>query len=219
MPSASAMLTGFGVNLLVTLLIARFIYYPTRRSHTYVFTFITFSTIVYFVMMLLGSTDLSVGVGFGLFALFSVLRYRTDTLPTREMTYVFVFMAVPIINALLLPGGYYAQAATANLAIVLVLFVLERGWGFRFEGSQRLRYDRVELVKPERYGELLEDLRARTGLPLTRVEVVSLDLLRDSAELKLYYPAQTRTRALDNETPYKAHAPAVPEGGGKIPNV
>jgi len=214
MPSATAMLTGFGVNLLVTLLIARFIYYPTRRSQTYLFTFVTFSTVVFFVMTLLSSADLTLGVGFGLFALFSVLRYRTDTLPTREMTYVFVFMTVPIINALLLPGGYWAQAALANSAVIAVLYVLEQGWGFNFEQSQRLTYDRIELVDPARYEELLADLRSRTGLPLTRVEISSLDFLRDTADLKLYYPAEPRAKRTLSAIPTSATIAGTKE----IPN-
>lgn len=196
MPSVTVMLMGFVINLLISFLIARFVYYPTRRSQTYLFTFMTFSTLVFFVMTLLSSASLTIGVGFGLFALFSVLRYRTDTIPIREMTYVFVFMTVPIINALLIPGGYWAQTALANTAILILLYILEQGWGFRYETSQRLTYDRIELMQPERYAELLADVKARTGLPLSRVEVVSFDLLRDSAELKLFYPAQPRAKAL-----------------------
>jgi len=155
----------------------------------------TFSTLIFFVMTLLSSASLTIGVGFGLFALFSVLRYRTDSIPIREMTYVFVFMTLPIINALLIPGGYWAQIALANIAIFLLLFALEQGWGFSYELSQRLTYDRIELMKPERYEELIADVKARTGLPLSRIEVSSFDFLRDSAEIKVFYPAQTKTKA------------------------
>ena len=199
MPSVFLMLISFSVNLLVSFVIARFVYYPTRRNQTYLITLMTFSTLVFFVMTLLSNANLTIGVGFGLFALFSVLRYRTDTIPIREMTYVFVFMTVPIINSLLLHSGYWAQAGLANAAIVLLLFVLEQGWGFNYELSQRLVYDRLELLQPERYDDLLADVRARTGLPISRIEVMSFDLLKDSADLRGFYPAQTKTKALRGE--------------------
>jgi len=178
---------GALLNLAIALLIVRFIYYPVTQDGQYVLTFITFSTITYFVLGLLTSVDLSIGVGFGLFAIFSVLRYRTDAMPAREMTYLFVFIAMPIMNSVLMADGAIIQLLLSNGLVVLVLFVLERGWGFHFEESKRVTYDRIELVTPARRSELIADLQSRTGLKVTAVEVRRIDLLRDIAELRITY--------------------------------
>ena len=181
-------LGGALLNLLISLLIVRFIYFPVTRDKQYVLTFITFSTITYFVLGLLTSVELSIGVGFGLFAIFSVLRYRTDEMPAREMTYLFVFIALPIMNAVLVNDGALVQMLSSNALVVAVLYVLEKGWGFRFQLSQRVIYDRIELVTPERREELVADLKQRTGLEIQAVEVRRIDLLRDIAELRITYP-------------------------------
>jgi hypothetical protein len=103
------------------------------------------------------------------------------------MTYLFVFIALPIMNSVLMDGGEVTKLLLSNGLVVIVLFVLERGWGFNFEESQRVIYDRIELVTPERRAELLEDLKARTGLTISAVEVRRIDLLRDIAELRVSY--------------------------------
>lgn len=174
-------------NLFVAVFISRFIYYPMTQTKIYVFTFIAFNTIVYFVLSLLTSTTLGVGVGFGLFAIFSVLRYRTDEMPIREMTYMFILVALPVVNSVLISTGDYAKLAVANVFVVVVLFVLEKGWGFHFEGNKRILYDAIELITPQNEPQLLADLRRRTGLPVKRVEIISIDYLRDTADIKIYY--------------------------------
>ena len=138
-------------------------------------------------MSLLTSVELSIGAGFGLFAIFSVLRYRTNPMPARDMTYLFVLIGLPVINAGLLAGAGWAAVVIANGAIIAVLYVLEKGWGFHYEQSQRITYERVDLVKRENYGLLLEDLRQRTGLPIKRVEIGHINYLRDATEIKIYY--------------------------------
>ena len=180
-------LGGAALNLLIALIVVRFVYYPITQDKRYVFTFVTFSTITYFVLGLLTSVDLSIGVGFGLFAIFSILRYRTDEMPPREMTYLFVFIALPIMNSVLMTDGEVAKLLASNAFVIAVLFVLEKGWGFRFEQSKRVTYDRIDLVTPDRREELLADLKARTGFEITSVEVRRLDLLRDVAELRISY--------------------------------
>lgn len=179
--------TGFGVNLVVALLIVRFIYYPARQDKNYVFTFLAFNTIIYFVMSFLATSQLGVGVGFGLFAIFSVLRYRTITMSTRDMTYLFIVIALPVLNSVVMREGRWDALGAVNATVIVILFALEREWGFRFESSQLIRYERIELVKPEHHCALLEDLRQRTGLPVSRVEVGRINFLNDSAELRIYF--------------------------------
>ena len=128
----SNFILGAGFNLAIAFLIVRFIYYPRTRDKNYVFTFLAFNTVIYFVLGLLTSIELSIGVGFGLFALFSVLRYRADEIPIREMTYLFIVIALPVINSALTSNGDFIKVMIANTVMVVLLFVLEKGWGFRF---------------------------------------------------------------------------------------
>ena len=186
-PELVVHLAGAGFNFLVVLIIVRLIYYPSGQDKQYVLTFLTFSTMTYFVLGLLTSVDLSIGVGFGLFALFSVLRYRTDTISAREMTYLFVVIALAVMNSVLVTQSEHVRMLASNGAVVAVMFVLEREWGFHFEASKQINYDKIELVLPARKEELLADLRARTGLPIRHVAVGRMDLVRDTAELTLFF--------------------------------
>ena len=186
---------GFAVNLIVVFVIVRFIYYPQRRDKDYVFTFFAFNTIIFFVMGLLNNADLSIGVGFGLFAIFSVLRYRTNTIPIREMTYLFVLIALPVLNSILLEEHCYEEFAVANLATMGVLYVLEHGWGFRYEARKTVTYERIDMVRPENWSQLLKDLQERTGLPIQRIEIGRLNFLRDTAEIIVYYDAHALNTA------------------------
>lgn len=191
-------LLGALLNLFVAVVIVRFIYYPRTREKEYVFTFLLFNTIIYFVIALLRTAELGVGIGFGLFAIFSVLRYRTDPIPIREMTYLFIIIALPVVNSAGSSQGAFWKLAVANVMVVAVMYALERAWGFRFESSSRITYDRIDLVPPGRREELLADLRDRTGLPITRVEIGRLDFLRDTAQIKAYYDASAGSAALDS---------------------
>ena len=178
---------GAALNMVVALLIVRFIYYPATQDKTYVFTFLAFNTVIYFVLGMLTSATLSVGVGFGLFAIFSVLRYRTDEMPIREMTYLFIVIALPVMNSVMMSASSIPWLLVANGTIVALLYALEKEWGFHFAGSKRVVYDRVELITPANQDRLLADLRERTGLPVERVEVRRIDFLHDTAELVVYY--------------------------------
>ena len=185
----------FAINFAIVFVIVRFIYYPQRREKDYVFTFFAFNTIIFFVMGLLNNVDLGVGVGFGLFAIFSVLRYRTNTIPIREMTYLFVLIALPVVNSILLEEHSYEEFAVANGSVTGVLFVLEREWGFQYEARKIITYERIEMVRPENWPLLLDDLQARTGLVIHRVEIGRLNFLRDSAEIIVYYDAHAPSTA------------------------
>jgi len=198
MLTAINLLTGFAVNLAIALIIVRFIYYPVKQNKNYVFTFLAFNTIIFFVMSLLSSIELSVGAGFGLFAIFSVLRYRTNPMPPREMTYLFILIGLPIINSGLMTSSGWDVLLVANGAVAGVLYLLEQGWGFHYEQSQRVSYERIELIRPENHDLLLADLRERTGLPVKRVEIGSINFLKDSADLRIYYDGAAQ-RGWDDE--------------------
>ncbi len=187
---------GAALNLVVAFVIVRFIYARDSQEKRFVFSFLALNTVIYFVLGLLTRVNLSIGVGFGLFAIFSVLRYRTEETPIREMTYLFVLLALPVMNAVIMPTGALPQLLLANGVVVVVLFILEHGWGFRYEARSQIVYERIELIQPGRYAELLDDLRARTGLPVTRATVGRIDFLRDSAEITLFYDPRAHAAQL-----------------------
>jgi hypothetical protein len=173
-------------NFGVTLIIVRFIYYPSRRDKDYVFTYLAFNVVTFLVSSLLLSAELSMGFGLGLFAVFSVLRYRTDPIPIRDLTYLFVIMAFPVVNAILVGQEQWATLFVANFSLVLVLYVAEKGWGFQYEISKTITYEKIDLIRPENRHLLLEDLQKRTGLTITRLEIDRINFLRDTAEIKVY---------------------------------
>jgi len=184
-------LLSFVFNFIVVFTIIRFIYYPQTRDKDYVFTFFAFNTIIFFVLRLLSSINLSIGFGFGLFAIFSVLRYRTNPIPIREMTYIFIIIALPVMNSILLSENGFVPLLVANLLIVLILFIIERGWGFKFLAHQTIIYEKIELIKPENRQLLLEDLHQRTGYAITRLEIGAIDFLRDTAKIEIFYEQTT----------------------------
>lgn len=181
------LLLGTSLNFLVAFIIVRFIYYPKTPAHQYVFTFLAFNTIIFFVIGLLTSVEISVGVGFGLFAIFSVLRYRTDEVPIREMTYLFIIIALPVMNSIIAGSQDYLRLLVANAVLIGVLWFLEKGWGFHYESSQKIIYKNMELIKPANREQLLADLRQQTGLPVKRVQVGRLNLANGRVQLKVFY--------------------------------
>lgn len=179
--------TGFLLNFMVAMIIVRGIYYPSKPSKNYIVTFMAFNSIIFFVMSLLSTVEVSVGAGFGLFAIFSILRYRTNPMPPRDMTYLFILIGLSIINATLTNGIPWGILLFVNLAIIGVLYLLENEWGFHYEASKSIMYDRIDLIHPENRAELIADLTNRTGLDIIRVHIGPLDFLKDSAELKIFH--------------------------------
>ncbi len=187
MSEFSSFMIGFAFNFLVALLVVRLIYYPSTHNKRYVFTFLAFNTVIFFVLSFMASIQIGIGMGFGLFAIFTILRYRTDPIPIREMTYLFVIVALPVMNSAAVIGTIWPQLIAANLAVVVILWVLEREWGFHYEASKRVVYEKIELIRPERRAELQADLERRTGIKIKRIEIGKIDFVRDIADLKVFY--------------------------------
>ncbi len=181
----------FSFNLLVTLIIARGLYYRSAKRPEYVFTFLLISSTVFLLCFLLESVKLELGFALGLFAIFGILRYRTDAIPIKEMTYLFVLIGIAVVNALSNKKVSYAELGFANLAIIGLLAAMEASWLTRRESKLAVVYEKVELLRPERREELLADLRERTGLDVVRVEVDQLCFLRDSAEITIIFRRPT----------------------------
>lgn len=185
----SELLPGFIINLVAAVLIIGFIYYPSHRSRKdYVFTFFVFNILIYFIAGLLRDVQLTLGFGFGLLALFSILRYRTEQIQIEDMSYLFIAISLPFMNSLFLATRItYQELIIINAFVVIVVLVLEKGWGVNYEGERLVLYEKIDLVQPNREEELLEDLRQRTGLDVKRYEVVDVDYLRDVARIMIYY--------------------------------
>jgi hypothetical protein len=198
MSELGSFLVNFSFNLIVALLVVRFIYYPSTHNKHYVFTFLAFNSIIYFVLYFMSSIEIGIGVGFGLFAIFSILRYRTDPMPIREMTYLFIIAALPVMNSIGLDGSLWPQLIAANLAIIVIMWVLEREWGFHYESSRRIVYEKIELIRPDRQAELFADLEARTGVKVKQVRIGKINFMRDTAQLTVYYDDPNRKGKLQS---------------------
>jgi hypothetical protein len=177
----------FGLDVIVVFVLIRLIYYPIHRKKENLFTYFVFNLLIFFLCTLMSDVKLSMGFGFGLFAVFSMIRYRTEQLEVKDMTYLFAVITLAVINALAGKKISLAELFFTNGMILLLVFVLEQVWLTRHEAMRQLVYERIDLVKPENKEQLFEDLRMRLGIRVSRVEVGRIDLLRDTAQLRVFY--------------------------------
>ena len=196
-------LIRFLICIVVNWSIIHFLYYRKSHRNDFYFTFMLISIAIFFIVyfMIFALEDMkakaSMGLGIGLFGIFSIMRYRTDAMPVREMTYLFVTICLSVVNALAVSMSYYELIAT-NMLFILSVWVCEKH--FKMDTSKLVQYDRIELIKPERREELIDDLKARTGLEVLNVEIGAIDFLRDMAMLRVYYKSHTHKgdRDIDN---------------------
>ena len=182
-PSMSQMILRFIINSFFIFLLIHFFYYRKSRRLDYYFTFSLISISIFFLIFLLSSVKIKVGMALGLFAIFGIIRYRTETIPVREMTYLFVIISLSVINAIALNLSY-AELLIANLIYVFAAWLLESYRGLKHVSSKLVLYDRIELARPDRIEELKEDLHKRTGLKIIRVEIGAINFLQDTAMLQ-----------------------------------
>ena len=176
----------FAANILVTTAIVWGFYYPKSHRRDFSVTFMLFSTAVFMLLFFMKSVGIDVSIGLGLFMIFGIMRYRTEMVPIREMTYLFLSIAVAVINGSNLMVSY-AELALANTIILIVLALLEYVVMRNPEASKLICYERIELIHPEHRAELIADLETRLGHKILRVEIGNIDLLRDVAFIKVYY--------------------------------
>lgn len=186
------LLLRFGINLLFAFCIIRLIYYTFHKHREYLFTFFLFNSIIFFVCALLRNLQLSMGFAFGLFALFGLLRYRTQAIPITEMTYLFIVICIGMINAMFSRRVSYAEFISANVIILAFTYVLEKLLSRRMELEKRINYEKIDLIRPENHDKLLEDLRQRTGLNIHRFHIQRINFLRDTARIIVYYTENPR---------------------------
>lgn len=174
-----------GIDLVSVLILIRFIYFPLYRSRENVFTFFIFNIIIFMVTYLLNKVEMSLGAAFGLFAVFSMLRYRTEDISTKDMTYMFLVIALGLINAV--SKGGWEELSVLNLIVILVTYLLESNLLMKKEVSKIVMYENIELIKPERLPELTADLEKRMGVKINHINIGKIDFLRDMALLHVFY--------------------------------
>ena len=174
-------------NLGIVLLIVRYIYYPVTKNKDYLFTYLLISLTVFLLCFLLDNVKLQLGFALGLFAIFGIIRYRTDPIAIKEMTYLFLVIGISVVNALANKKISYAELVFANLLIVFVTFGMERLWLLKHETRKNIIYEKIELIKPANKAELLADLKERTGIDIIRFEIRRIDFLRDIANIRIFY--------------------------------
>ena len=202
-PALGKMLILFGINLLVCWIITHFFYYRKSHKREYYFTYMLFSTAIFFILYQLQNMSVEVGVALGLFGIFSMIRYRTEQLPIREMTYLFVLIAISIINGVGMASSYASFIAT-NIIFILLVWVLEAAGMSNRKAQKIITYEKIALIKPDRREELLADLRERTGLEIVKVQVGSIDFLKDTAFLKVtYLPNDSEPNDIDMVTKFR----------------
>ncbi|MDI9871130.1 MULTISPECIES: DUF4956 domain-containing protein [Flectobacillus] len=174
-----------GINLLAVLILIRLIYYKNYRRADLFLTFFVFNIIIFLLTYMLNKVVMSMGAAFGLFAVFSMLRYRTEGISAKDMTYLFMVIAIGLISAV--SKGGWDELSVLNGLILFVTWLLESGLIMRKEYSKIVMYERIELITPEKREELLQDLRTRTGLDVHRVEIHEIDFLKDGTRMTIFY--------------------------------
>ncbi|MBL0128091.1 MAG: DUF4956 domain-containing protein [Flavobacteriales bacterium] len=195
------LLFKFGVNTLVVFVLIRLIYYPIHRKKDYLFTYFIFNILIFFLCVLLNSVKLSIGFAFGLFAIFGVLRYRTEQISIKDMTYLFAVITIAVINALASKKVSIAELLFTDGMILSLTYALEHLWLTRHEAMRQLIYERIDLIKPENRKQLYEDLHNRLGVTVSRIEIGKIDLLRDTAQLRVFYYDDEQSHASFTEMP------------------
>ena len=183
----SKLLFKFGINFIFLIIIVRLIYYRVKDDKDYVFTYIMFNILTFFICFLLRKVPMEMGFALGLFAVFGILRYRTEAIPIRQMTYLFIVIGISMINALSNKSVSIFEVLFTNGLITLITYLIDRLWFQTIEEKKNIIYEKIELIKPEKKQELIKDLKERTGLPIHEVKVDKIDFLKDTAAVTIYY--------------------------------
>ena len=177
----------FGFNLSIAFIIIKLIYQRNPANNLdFVFTYFMFNSLIFFFAFLLGNITINIGFAFGLFAVFAILRYRTDPIPIKEMTYLFIVITIGVINALSGAEVSYGALLFTNIALVGLTYFLETYWQKNMLILRTVEYEIIENIKPENHEKLLLDLENRIGLPIKRFEIHRINFLRDTVRISIY---------------------------------
>lgn len=189
----------FFLNLIFITLIIRFIYFVKTPRRNYLFTFYLISVITFMICFALKKLDIDTGMGLGLFAIFGIIRYRTNTMKIREMTYLFIAIGISVVNALAGRQVSYAELMFINVTVLIIVYILETWLLSGSESSKTIVYEKIENIKPENAEILKADLETRTGLVINSFQVGNVDFLKDIAEIKIFYSQSDQADYHDSE--------------------
>ena len=181
------MLVRFTFNLIVAYVIIKLIYHRDHKGNDFVFTYFMFNSLIFFFAYILGNLDVNIAFGFGLFAVFAILRYRTDPIPIKEMTYLFIVITIGVINALSANNVAFSEVLFANAAIVILTYLLERYWVNNLLKSKAIVYGELDKISPEKNQELIDELSEKTGLSLLRAKVGRVNFKSNRVNIRVYW--------------------------------
>lgn len=190
---AYVLLIRLAVNIVVLTVLIRYLYYPKTKRKDYLFTYYLIGMITFFLCFGLKKLDIDTGMGLGLFAIFGIIRYRTDAIEIKEMTYLFLIIGVSVVNALASKQISITEMAIINVTVIALTYGLENLWLVKHETRKTIVYERIDLILPDKYDEMKTDLEARTGLVINRFEVGKIDFLSDTAQVRIFYYADDQT--------------------------
>lgn len=173
------------IDIVSVTVLVRFIYHSIYRKNDFFFTFFLFNIVIFIITYMLNKVELSIGAAFGLFAVFSLLRYRTENIFPKDMTYLFLCIALGLITSV--SKGTFLEVAAINLIILAFTYALDGNLLIKNELVRIVYYEKIENIKPGNYQALLDDLKERTGLNIHKVDIEEIDFMRDSAQIKIYY--------------------------------
>ena len=180
------------IDITTTFVLIRLIYFPLYKHRDLFFTFFIFNLIIFFLAFLLNKVDLSMGAAFGLFAVFSMLRYKTEEISIKDMTYLFLCIAIGLVSAVTkikdAPDSLeYILLGGINVIILVITFFLETKFLMKKEMAKLIVYENIELIQSDKKEEMMADIRTRTGINLHRFSIQKIDFLKDAAQIKIYY--------------------------------
>ena len=186
---AYVLLLRLAVNILVLTVLIRFLYYEKTKRKDYLFTYYLIGTITFFLCFGLKKMDIDTGMGLGLFAIFGIIRYRTDAIEIKEMTYLFLIIGVSVVNSLASNQISVVEMMIINVFVIVLTYILENLWLVKHETRKTVIYERIDLITSEKYEEMKIDLEKRTGIAINRFEIGKIDFLTDTAQVRIFYYA------------------------------
>ncbi len=198
-PGLVEMLCRFTVNIVMVWIVVHFFYYPKSKRHDYYFTFLLFAVSIFMLIYLMDGSKMKIGAALGLFAVFGIIRYRTESVPIREMTYLFFLVALSVVNGMAQKLSI-AELAAANLIFVVAVALAESNLLARHVSCKYVKYDNIALITPDKREEMIADLEKRLGVKVLNVEIGSVDFLKDSALIKVFYQGTGANNSMDAVT-------------------
>lgn len=190
---AYILLLRLAVNITILTILIRYLYYPKTKRKDYLFTYYLIGMITFFLCFGLKKLDIDTGMGLGLFAIFGIIRYRTDAIEIKEMTYLFLIIGISVVNSLASNQISITEMAIINASVIALTYGLENLWLVKHETRKTINYERIDLIIPEKYEEMKADLEKRTGITINRFEIGKIDFLTDTAQVRIFYYADDQS--------------------------